>query len=428
MKKSMFRLLALTMAVLMTCALGVMTVFAATTGVTTSKLNRRKSPSTTAAKNGTIAKGATVTITDIIYNGDTYNGKTVSGDWYKLSNGDFVSADYVELEEEEAPDEGDEFEEEEAPDEGNDLEEEIIVDGDGVTIEGEDGEISVEGDEEEVPFDEEEVPADEEEIPPDEDDPSVEEVPADEETETGTVKASSLNVRAGPSTTASSLGRLAKGKVVTITATYENGDRYNGEFTVKNKWYEIDYNGETGYVSADYVTLGGTDTTATGQKVTLSIKNTKTVYKTTQAVKAYAVPFTTGNVTKTIASGTTVTVSKTIKSGSSYTGVNAKVSGDWYMIGTKQFVQAKYVKATTSTSKSEVTFELGTKLVTTDTVNQRSRPSTSATSLGKLAKGTSFVVVGVVKEGEKYNGTTITGNWVQVKGGGFISADYVQLP
>ena len=419
MKKSMFRLLALTMAVLMTCALGAMTAFAATTGVTTAKLNRRTAPSTTAAKSGTIAKGATVTVTDVIYDGDTYNGKKVSGDWYKLSNGDFISADYVELEEEEAPDESDELEEEEAPDESDELEEEIIVDGDGVTIEGEDEGITVEGDEEEVPFDEEEVP-------PDEDDPSVEEVPADEETETGTVKATSLNVRAEPSTTASSLGKLANGKVVTITATYENGDKYNGEFTVKNKWYEIDYNGEVGYISADYVTLGASDTST--QMVTLSIKNTKTVYKTTQAVKAYAVPFTTGNVTKNLASGTTVTVSKTIKSGSSYTGVNAKVSGDWYMIGTKQFVQAKYVKTTTTTTKSEVTFALGTKLVTTDTVNQRSRPSTSATSLGKLAKGTSFVVVGVVKDGEKYNGATVTGNWVQVKGGGFISADYVQLP
>ena len=139
-------------------------------------------------------------------------------------------------------------------------------------------------------------------------------------------------------------------------------------------------------------------------------------------------PFTTGNVTKTIKSGTTVSVSKTIKSGSSYTGVNAKVSGDWYMIGTKQFIQAKYVKATTTTDKSAVNFTLGTKLIVTDTVNQRARPSTSATSLGKVAKGASIVVVGAYKDGETYNGSTVKGNWVQVKGGGFVSADYVQLP
>ncbi len=422
----MVRLMALALAVLMAVALGATTALAATTGVTTSKLNRRKSPSNTAAKNGTIAKGATVTIVDTISDGQTYNGKKVSGDWYKLSNGDFVSADYVELNEEEAPDE-----EEEAPDESDgDVEEEIVPDDEDVTIEGDD-DVTIDGDEEiTIDGDDEDVPIDEgdEELPPDEDDTGVEEVPPDEEeTQTGTVKGTNLNVRAQPSTTAASLGKVTKGKVLTITATYQNGDKY-GSFTVKNNWYEIDYNGDIGYVSADYITLGGDAGSAAGQTVTLTIKNTRTVYKTTQSVKAYAVPFTTGNVTKTIKSGTTVSVSKTIKSGSSYTGVNAKVSGDWYMIGTKQFIQAKYVKATTTTAKSAVTFTLGTKLIVTDTVNQRARPSTSATSLGKVAKGASIVVVGAYKDGETYNGSTVKGNWVQVKGGGFVSADYVQLP
>ncbi|MEG1004193.1 MAG: SH3 domain-containing protein, partial [Clostridium sp.] len=65
---------------------------------------------------------------------------------------------------------------------------------------------------------------------------------------TGTIKlqdsSSSLNVRSGPSTSTGVVGSLAHGTVVQIIGN-ENG------------WYKISYNGTTGYVRGDFITLGG---------------------------------------------------------------------------------------------------------------------------------------------------------------------------
>lgn len=53
---------------------------------------------------------------------------------------------------------------------------------------------------------------------------------------------SSLNVRSGPGKNYSEIGKVEGGTVVTITGQAENG------------WYQIEINGETGYVSDAYVT------------------------------------------------------------------------------------------------------------------------------------------------------------------------------
>lgn len=61
---------------------------------------------------------------------------------------------------------------------------------------------------------------------------------------TGTVKVSdSLNVRASASTTANVIGSLKNGATVTILDDATSG------------WYKIQYNGTTGWVSSDYVTV-----------------------------------------------------------------------------------------------------------------------------------------------------------------------------
>lgn len=58
----------------------------------------------------------------------------------------------------------------------------------------------------------------------------------------GTVKTkgSNLNVRSGPGTSYQKIGKLKNKSSVTLTG-------------YKNKWYQIDYNGETGYVHGDYI-------------------------------------------------------------------------------------------------------------------------------------------------------------------------------
>ncbi len=67
-----------------------------------------------------------------------------------------------------------------------------------------------------------------------------------------TVKASSLNVRSGPGTGYSSLGRLAAGASINIIGEQQGTDG--------NLWYQIQYTGSggsvnTGYVSSLYVRL-----------------------------------------------------------------------------------------------------------------------------------------------------------------------------
>jgi len=399
------RSITLLLALAMVLALGTSVAFASVTGKTTSNLNKRSSPSVTASKLGTIKKGSTVTVVSMIRDGEKYGSATVVGDWYKLSDGSFVSADYVTLseplEDELPPDD-----EEELPPEDEDGDEVELVDdedGDGITIDDGDG-IVVEDDE-----DLEEIPVEDEE----------------DGVKTGTVNASSLNMRAVPASTGAIVAKLPRNTVVTVTAAYEDGDEVEG-VTVTGKWYAITYNGKKGYVSADYIRILASTGTASTVKVPL--KTTKTVYKTTQKVTVYKLPTTMASTNGTLSAGSTVTVQKTISDGSTFTGLAAKVSGKWYQIGTSKYIQAKYVTTSTASAKTAVEIPLGTALVTTTAVRQRAKPSTSAAQLGKLEKGATIVIVGAVLDGETYNGTKVTGNWVQIKGGGFISADYVALP
>ena len=50
-----------------------------------------------------------------------------------------------------------------------------------------------------------------------------------------------MNIRSGPGTGYSKLGLLTNGQ--SLTCTGQSGD-----------WYQVSYNGQTGYVSAAYVT------------------------------------------------------------------------------------------------------------------------------------------------------------------------------
>lgn len=76
--------------------------------------------------------------------------------------------------------------------------------------------------------------------------PAVSAPPASEQVRTtGTVSASSLNVRSGPGSSYGKLGTLSSGKQVEILET-------------QGGWHRIDFNGKTGYVSGQYVTVAKT--------------------------------------------------------------------------------------------------------------------------------------------------------------------------
>ena len=64
---------------------------------------------------------------------------------------------------------------------------------------------------------------------------------------TGVVTTSRLNVRKGPSTKYSRMGSLYKNKSVTILDS-------------KGNWYKINFNGKQGWVSKNYIKVGGNNT------------------------------------------------------------------------------------------------------------------------------------------------------------------------
>ncbi|WP_459501237.1 enterotoxin EntFM [Bacillus sp. C1] len=65
-----------------------------------------------------------------------------------------------------------------------------------------------------------------------------------------TVNVSSLNVRTGPSASHTVLGTVSKGQTVQVVGEVQD-------------WFKINHNGETGYVSKDFVTKGGTTNVST---------------------------------------------------------------------------------------------------------------------------------------------------------------------
>lgn len=76
---------------------------------------------------------------------------------------------------------------------------------------------------------------------------------------TGTVTCDSLNVRSGPGTGYSKLGMLYRGNSVSINS--KTGD-----------WYTISYNGKTGYIHSDYITIsGGSSSSKTGTVIADSL-------------------------------------------------------------------------------------------------------------------------------------------------------------
>lgn len=72
---------------------------------------------------------------------------------------------------------------------------------------------------------------------------------------TGTVTGSSVNVRSGPSTTATKLGQVTKGQSVNILSQ-------------NNDFYKIQYGSSTGYVSASYVRVNSSVPSATQTPIT----------------------------------------------------------------------------------------------------------------------------------------------------------------
>lgn len=95
-----------------------------------------------------------------------------------------------------------------------------------------------------------------------------------------TVTANSLNVRSGATTSSNKIGKLSYGQSIDV-------------ISISNNWCKINYNGVTGYVSADYVKKAGSETT-TSSTNTSTFNTTKFINLSKQFID---VPYVWGGTT-----------------------------------------------------------------------------------------------------------------------------------
>ncbi len=275
---------------------------------------------------------------------------------------------------------------------------------------------------------------------------------------TGTLTGTDVRMRSGPSTKYKILGTYDKGIKMSVIGA-------------KGSWYKVKYNGTTGYVTSEYMSISVPSSTSTSTSTT-----TYTGKVTGDAVRVRSGAGTNYSVLDSYDKGKKVSVlgsvsgwyeikfdSKTAYISADYLRIVPKTSysaskdgiitsavkhrmgpstsfavlstlakdtevvitgeyGNWYELtanGVYGYVSKSYIKivtAPTIPAPEEELDETGT--VTGDAVNMRSGPATSYSIIKQLNKGTSVKVTGK------------TDNWYAITVGGvsgYMSADYIRL-
>lgn len=142
---------------------------------------------------------------------------------------------------------------------------------------------------------------------------------------TGTISGDYVRMRSGPATTYSILGTYNSGTVMTVTG--ESGD-----------WYQVSYNGTSGYVYKTYLKTGSSSS-SDGYSVT-EMSDTKA--SAISAVHMRTGPGTSYTSQRVLSVGTSVTIT-------GYTG-------DWYRVsynGSEGYVYKSYLSTDSSSSSSD---------------------------------------------------------------------------
>ena len=199
---------------------------------------------------------------------------------------------------------------------------------------------------------------------------------------TGTVKcSSSVNFRSAPNTSSTSYGELKNGTKVNVVG-------------VSSGWYKVTYNGKTGYIHPDYITLASSSAGTAGTVKCSSSVNLRSEANTSSSILAE------------LKNGTAVTVVST--------------ANGWCKVtcsGKTGYIKQDYV-STTGSATNNTSASTGTAAVVkcSSTVNFRSAASTSSTILGELKNGTAVTVL------------STSNGWSKVSyagKAGYISADYL---
>ncbi len=214
-----------------------------------------------------------------------------------------------------------------------------------------------------------------------------------EESFTGVVKVSgSLNVRKGPGTTYAVVGKLRNGDKVTVTGSTDG-------------WYAISYDGGTGYVSNAYITKSdGSETSAPTEKP----ESFTGIVKVSGSLNVRKGPGTTYAVVGKLHNGDKVTVTGS--------------TDGWYAIsydGGTGYVSSAYITKSDGSETSAPTEkpESFTGVVkVSGSLNVRKGP------------GTTYAVVGKLRNGDKVTVTGSTDGWYAISndgGTGYVSSAYI---
>lgn len=213
---------------------------------------------------------------------------------------------------------------------------------------------------------------------------------------TGTVKcSSSVNFRSAPNTSSTSYGELKNGTKVNVVG-------------VSSGWYKVTYNGKTGYIHPDYITLANSSagTAIAPSNTVTSTTGTAGTVKCSSSVNLRSAANTSSSILAELKNGTAVTVVST--------------ANGWCKVtysGKTGYIKQDYV-STTGSASNNTSASTGTAAVVkcSSTVNFRSAASTSSTILGELKNGTAVTVI------------STSNGWSKVSyagKAGYISADYL---
>lgn len=202
-----------------------------------------------------------------------------------------------------------------------------------------------------------------------------------------------LRVRSGAGTNYSTIGYLNNGDEVSIKA--ESGS-----------WYRIDFNGKDGFVSKEYINIGGNSSESTTTKKGQVVNVTSALNVRQSANKTSAII------------------------GSLHNGDTFEIiakSGEWYHIKTGSlngFIHGDYVKVlggssneATSNPNEDIKGEKGKVVNVTTNLRVRKSPSTTAEVEGYLLNGEEVDIIGE------------SGDWYKVnfKGKtGYVSKEYIK--
>ncbi|PEY34548.1 peptidase P60 [Bacillus cereus] len=212
-----------------------------------------------------------------------------------------------------------------------------------------------------------------------------------------TVTADVLNVRSGAGTEHNIISKVKEGQVLQVTGQ-ENG------------WFKVNVNGQTGYVSGDFVTTGGKKETAVQQGTGNYTVNVSSLNVRTGPSASHTVL---GSVNK----GQTVQVVGEVQ--------------DWFKIShnggtgyiSKDFVTKGGTAVSNQTEKpatnNNVTLQTGgSYVVNTGALKVRTGPATYNAVIGGVTNGQTLQVSGVENGWYKINHNGRTG---------YVSADYVKF-